>query len=225
MQTADRVVPSPLSEEGIQHIKNLMESIGVPEKLHECTLGAVSKAFRSQVMQEKCAGFWVSSWGIIGKPGVGKSAILAACIRRQIVEDLNGPDEGAYLPPVMWVDWPARTDLIRRKLSAGDFSDAQTNLDDIKAFLEEVDNPVLVLDDLGRERTGQTKSWAVEKLELLLDSVWNNRAVVLHWTSNYGFDELSAAYTPALVSRLFGKAHEIKCPANMPDRRLHEDSR
>lgn len=224
-QNSRAAAPFVLTNEQLAHIECMMAGVGIPQALHECTLSNVSRSFKSKDIEMLVSDFWHASWGMVGDPGIGKSGLLAAVIRKRIIEDLLGSDKGRYRPPVMWVDWPTRTDQIRKSLSRKEFDGAVANLDDIHEFLEEVDDPVLVIDDVGRERTGQTKSWATEKLELLLDKVWNNRSVILHWTSNSEIHGLQSTYTPALVSRMIGKAHEIYCPKTMPDRRLQPDRR
>ena len=200
-----------------------MKALGIPGALIECSLERASKSFLSAQMKGMISSFHNKSWGLVGTPGIGKSGLIAGIIRNMIERDIGQGRN--VLPPVIWVDWPMRSDTIRRRLSAKDFASDIVNLDDIHELVDETENPILVLDDLGRERVGTTKNWATEKLELLLEKVYNDRSITLHWTSNFSVSLLNEVYGPALVSRLAGKAPDIVCPSSMPDRRLNPSLR
>jgi len=146
--------------------------------------------------------------GLVGPPGTGKTWALAHHIARHVETvvrkqpDPNRADliwldaEVARDGRVAWVNWHDQVeDLHRRR-----FDDVWVDM--CADWWERV--PILVLDDLGRERYEGAKDPARAVLQRVLDHRYRRR-LPLYWTSNLASQaQLEGFYPEALVSRLIG---------------------
>lgn len=170
------------------------------------------------------------SFGLQGGQGIGKTFALAALIRRRVetaiisalarlsdVPDEHvGPRVWYAVAPFRWACWPevaawAKTTSTRDR--------GALVIED--AVARWTTTPLLVLDDVGRERAsrgGYDEDLAIA----LLDRVIDARARYLRpllWTTNLTPRALAARYGASLTSRLLGLAPLVECP-NAPDARL-----
>jgi len=155
------------------------------------------------VLPPRPAGF-----GLVGPPGTGKTWSIAHYVARlvdQLVRRQPNPDRADLLwidgdvardARLSWVNWHDQVeDLHRRR-----FDDVW--VDRLAGWWEFV--PILVLDDLGRERHEGAKDPAQAVLQRVLDHRYRHRLPVF-WTSNLGTkQELEGFYHHALVSRILG---------------------
>jgi DNA replication protein DnaC len=147
-------------------------------------------------------------YGLVGRPGTGKSWTLAQYVAGKVdaaVRSQRDPARAELLwvdgdvardMRLAWVNWHDEVeDLHRRR-----FDDAW--VDRRASWWERV--PMLVLDDLGRERVEGAKDPARAVLQRVLDHRYRQRLALL-WTSNLDTQAaLEAFYGEALVSRLVG---------------------
>lgn len=147
-------------------------------------------------------------FGLVGPPGTGKTWTVAHYVANRVEETVRRqPDprraellwvdgDVARDARLAWVNWHDQVeDLHRRR-----FDDVWVAR--LTAWWEDV--PMLVLDDLGRERFEGAKDPARAVLEQVLDTRYRQRRPVI-WTSNLESKEaLEAYYHHALVSRILG---------------------
>jgi DNA replication protein DnaC len=147
-------------------------------------------------------------FGLVGPPGTGKTWTVAHYVARyveEIVRRQPDPNRAELLwvdgdiardARLAWVNWHDQVeDLHRRR-----FDDVWVAR--FTAWWEDI--PMLVLDDLGRERFEGAKDPARAVLEQVLDTRYRQRRPVI-WTSNLESKEaLEGFYHHALVSRILG---------------------
>ncbi len=172
------------------------------------------------------------SFGLTGGQGVGKTMCLAAILRQrtdaQLRVTLNAitvvPDATSKpwhdIVRFRWVNWPDASAWLKTTVT----------LDKGMATTEDVcrgwiGTPLLVLDDLGRERMARgayDEDFANGILDRVLDARSRARKATL-WTSNLSPASVAKRYGAALTSRLLGLAPVIEL-AKMPDQRLEPTS-
>jgi DNA replication protein DnaC len=154
-------------------------------------------------------------FGLVGGTGAGKTWALVHQVARGVVEAVTRqPDpsrakliwvdgEVARDRRVLWVNWHDQVEDIHRRRFDDVWVDAWST------WAEDV--PLLVLDDLGRERFEGAKDPARAVLVRVLDTRHRRKCPVL-WTSNLNADELSSTYGAALASRILGSwpAYEVE---------------
>jgi DNA replication protein DnaC len=162
-----------------------------------------------------------NGFGLGGSVGCGKSGTMAALLaaatearlQRRLMEMTRMPtvfDEAPWhrAPAFRWVVWPTTSTWIK-----GSFSR--------KVGLEEVEDftfmactiPLLVLDDLGRERmkVNYTEDFSFAQLDRIVDERSRNRRPIL-WTANANRLELSGFYGAAFMDRLIALAPLVTLP-------------
>lgn len=163
-----------------------------------------------------------TGYGLVGPPGTGKTWAIAfrmAQVVDRVVRDQPDPNradlqwvDGDIVRDarLAWVNWHDQVeDLHRRR-----FDDVW--VDRLATWWEDV--PMLVLDDLGRERYEGAKDPARAVLERVLDCRYRNKRPVV-WTSNLESKaELEGFYHHALVSRILGSWPP--CEVSGEDQRL-----
>lgn len=148
---------------------------------------------------------FVGPWGC-GKTRLASSIMASRVERwmqaypREIIEE--GAEGLVTRPPFAsrFVGVPELLDAIRRSYEYEDESDPLTALRRA---------PLLVLDDLGREKA---TDWVLERLYVLIDERYGNlRPTVV--TTNYSLDELARRDYGAMVSRLTEDGTVVKMTA------------
>lgn len=205
-------------------IKEGFSELRVPPALHEVSLLEVPKEMRANVANAIAKR---ESMGLVGKPGIGKSGacalVVAGHLKRKLIE--LGPaavrDRKKAFQSVLWIDWPTRSDEIKRLSTASAWENPKAYINpEIRVI--EGDVELVVLDDLGREKTSPHPA---EQLFLLADWLYQyGRHIQVVWTSNLPVyaertnaernhagisreaTSLSWVYGPAFVSRLCGMA-------------------
>lgn len=166
-------------------------------------------------------------FGLCGGQGIGKTMALAAILRHgTAVAMLRALEAIPYVPEpyevrwhevggFRWVSWPATAAELKARVARDKGTEA------VEVAIERaIRAPLLVLDDLGRERMrgGYTEDYAVGQLDRIVDArAREGRPIV--WTANSGARELSRVYGGALASRLLGLAPAVDLP-RLADLRL-----
>lgn len=121
------------------------------------------------------------SFGIYyyGNCGCGKS-MLAAIIANNVIDKMR----------VIYMDVPAILDKLRESLR-----DDNGNIDKVMAELSTV--PLLIMDDIGAERTTE---WTTERLYLIINNRVNNRLPTIY-TSNYKLTDLYKHYGATIIAQ------------------------
>ena len=153
------------------------------------------------------------SYGLMGERGVGKSWALAHQVALMVDEAVKRQEDPARARLIwvdgdvardhrlLWVNWLEQVEDIHRRRFDDVWVDAWSE------WAEYV--PLLVLDDLGRERFEGDRDPARAVLVRVLDSRYRCKAPVL-WASNLKIDrdrkidEFTPFYGGALASRIFG---------------------
>lgn len=148
---------------------------------------------------------------LVGPWGCGKTrlsaSIMAARVERwldaypsEIIED--GPEGIVTRPPFAsrFAGVPQLLDAIRRSYEYNDEPDPLRPL---------LTAPLLILDDLGREKA---TDWVLERLYVLIDTRYGERRPTVV-TTNYSLDELARRDYGAMVSRLTEAGSVVKISA------------
>lgn len=183
-------------------LRAVMERTGVSQRHIDARLDGYKPGTESQVKAHEYVTGWANSdsgngWVLFGKPGVGKTHLAVAGIAGRLQRRLEMLD-----PEKPW-DRPAAThacivnvakllDDLRHGFKTGDraFEDAFRHVRDAC--------PLLLLDDLGREKV---TDWAGERIYVLFESRYSNMLTTLV-TSNATPRALSEFGYGAVVSRL-----------------------
>ena len=137
---------------------------------------------------------------LVGPWGCGKSRLSASILAARVEAWLdaypneiisNGPEGMVTRPPFAsrFVGVPQLLDAIRRSYEYDDEPDPLRPL---------LTAPLLILDDLGREKA---TDWVLERLYVLIDTRYGKRLPTVA-TTNYSLDELAHRDYGAMVSRL-----------------------
>jgi DNA replication protein DnaC len=154
-------------------------------------------------------------FGLVGGTGVGKSWSLVHFLAQRVDKDVRRQPDPALAKlfwvdgdiardrRVLWVNWHDQVEEIHRRR----FDDVWVSTWADWAKLV----PLLVLDDLGRERHEGEKDPARAVLVTVMDARHRNKFPML-WTSNLSADELTSVYGAALASRILGSwpAYEVE---------------
>ena len=185
-----------------------MTSSGIPKRLRTATWEGTTPEIKDKILNEDAqtfarGGVPTKGWGLIGKPGIGKSGALAALAARNLKNTLARKitqycGEGVSLPPnqLIWVDWP---DVFAHLQSHAIDPETPTLIDHVKRA------KVLILDDLCRERFPKDSTDRVSFGHDALFQVINHRngqGAPTLWTSNFSIEALMECYGPPIVTRL-----------------------
>ena len=154
-------------------------------------------------------------FGLVGDTGAGKTWAIASHVAQWVNLALHlqpvparaslcwVDGEIARDRRVLWVNWHDQAEDIHRRR----FDDVWVDI--WAGWAEYV--PLLVLDDLGRERYEGEKDPARAVLVRVLDNRHRAKIPVL-WTSNLSATELTRCYGAALASRILGSwpAYEVE---------------
>jgi DNA replication protein DnaC len=138
-----------------------------------------------------------SGFGLGGNTDGGKTMALAAILRRHLeawaknTVPLKGKVEPYWF---RWVCWPDEVQWLRSHAIADGTTDRLDALANV---------PLLILDDLGRERIkgSYAEDWAASQLDFVVNSRYREELVTL-WTTNVREVDLAALYGGALMRRL-----------------------
>lgn len=138
-------------------------------------------------------------FGIGGRVQGGKTCAIVSALKlgAQAFARREAPTKGnraVYGQALAFVNWPDEVTAIRR--AATDPKTAE-RLDHLAAV------PLLVLDDLGKERIkgSYTEDWAASQLDGIISARYRHERPTL-WTTNVPEAELAAIYGAALLARL-----------------------
>jgi DNA replication protein DnaC len=161
------------------------------------------------------------TFGLIGGQGVGKTMCLAALLRRRVELILRyeiahrdaAPREDEnlswkYRASFVWINWPETAALVKATVMNMGGAHAVDRL-----TLRAMHAPILVLDDLGRERLARNydEDFAFGVLDRIVDGRARDRRPT-YWTSNLERVALATRYGAAMTSRLLGAAPAIEVP-------------
>lgn len=185
---------------------------GIPQRIRE--------AFPEGLKIAVGEGRPLPGFGLIAVTGAGKTMAAAALVREWVRAQLaawltSDRTHTPFVVPFRWVCWP---DFVHR-LRSLTFEQVALEVE----LLSDV--PLLVLDDLGRERMkgSYTEDWAASQLDALIGVRYRKQLPVI-WTSNLTERALVELYGAALVSRLTedNPAHEL---LDLPSLRIREVSK
>lgn len=155
--------------------------------------------------------FPARGFGLGSETGRGKSmavaAILRGFLRARLQVHADKLPEWVKANPsmkltrklgVVWLCWPDTVTLLRAHA-------VEDLAEDLLARAES--SPLLVLDDLGRERIkgSYVDDWAASQLDRIINHRYRNELPTL-WTTNVHEDALVGIYGAALISRLIEDA-------------------
>jgi DNA replication protein DnaC len=213
-------------------VEHRLRAIGMGARELEAELQAVPVAIRRALprllTQDLIGGdaLVADGFGLTGGQGIGKTMCLAAMVRARAtalharalsacrVAPADG-DASWFRVGVQWVNWPSGAARVKA-LSVQDHGAAE-----VAALVRAwAGTPLLVLDDLGRERMrgAYDEDYAFGVLDQVVDARSRESAPVL-WTSNLTPAALVSRYGAALPSRLLELAPAVRLSAG-PDLRL-----
>jgi DNA replication protein DnaC len=176
-----------------------------------------------------------TGFGLSGGQGSGKTFALAALLQRRTYRALLAILDAATEVPsaaapvawyaragFAWLAWPDKAARLK-SLAVEDKGSAS-----VEALTRAWSSaPLLVLDDLGRERVakgGYDEDFAIGVLDRVVDARSRSARPIL-WTSNLGAAGLASRYGAALTSRLLGNAPAVELPKTLGDLRLSGGAR
>lgn len=188
-------------------VEKILGRFGVPTKVRDCNWKRfdVDGFDRELVLKLDKARDWrgtVGPWCLVltGPPGVGKSHIAVATLRR-FVEEGRKVAGGMFRPE----------DVLLSEMRA-EYDGVETDV--VKAAME---CELLVVDDLGSTRV---TDWSASQLVSILNRRESEgRGTVV--TTNLTLNDLAAMMDERLASRL-AAGLVVKFPANLPDYRMKD---
>lgn len=145
--------------------------------------------------------------GLTGLTGIGKSSFWVALIKRMLAEYVSDQVRADDAMGVThdhkitgdwaWSNWKTTVAWARQNIAFNDHP-VDRHLDRLSRV------PLLVLDDLGRERIkggDYAQDYGTDLLDLVVDARYRAELPIL-WTSNLRVPELNDTYGSALVRRL-----------------------
>lgn len=189
------------------HLRKSVEAFGVPKDLSAKRFRNFEASTASTQIAKRCAVSYTKEFGrdmsdapgmlLVGAPGAGKTHLAIASLVALFVTGKIKTVSFRYVPKFL--------------------SDLRDALDDSalrrRLMNEACECDLLVLDDLGAERTSE---WVREQLGIITNERWANRRATIV-TSNDDLSYFAAALGPRAISRL--ESMLMTVPLQAPDRR------
>ena len=183
-------------------VQDLLPQIGMMRLEIEAELplvpSAILAALPTCVIQPLSEGHLPSSgFGLGGAIGSGKTLALAALLKASLINRLriaNSPTPPPTIRTMLWVSWPHEANWMRFNAGNPELSSRVDRLSSV---------PLLVLDDLGRERIKGTYSedWSGCLLDDVVCQRHRARLPIL-WTTNVPLKPLMDLYGASFVGCL-----------------------
>jgi hypothetical protein len=188
--------PEPIPLRGSLWVREQLLLVGLAEGEVDATLDAIptgiSRLLPAVTVDPMTQGrFPKCGLGLSGEIGCGKTSALAALLVATLTVVSKLPECPRVIRGVAWACWPVETACCG-------------SLDRMRDRVEYLANvPLLVLDDLGRERLKGSygDDWSRANLDAIVTQR-NRRRLPILWTTNCTFEELLGVYGPGMVSRL-----------------------
>jgi DNA replication protein DnaC len=182
-------------------IESQLENAGVGERYWSSTLAGYKPSTKAQRWALDEVRQWVDAplsgkgFMLLGRPGTGKTHLLAGAVRAKLEQGVRG---------IRFVNVPILLDELR---TAHRYTDSA--VEERFEYLRD-DARIVVLDDLGREKATE---WAHERLYVLVEKRYSSLRPVLVST-NQSLGQLAENGYDALVSRLLemGPAVAVEGP-------------
>lgn len=173
-----------------------------------------------------------SGFGLVGTQGAGKTMALAAIVKHGIADSvtskINALDRVPYEGEepwrcvgshMLWISWPTVAGDLKSMVARDGGGD---NVD--RYIARAIIIPVLIIDDLGRERArgAYTEDYSIGQLDRIIDLRSREERPII-WTSNATVSDMQRFYGGAMMSRLVELAPPVPLPS-MPDLRLGEQA-
>lgn len=171
-------------------IRSAMMRAGVPTRYVDCSLDGFAKVKGTERALQVARECVTDPKGVIliGKPGSGKTH-LAVGILRDMALAHRKEDPRFFGFRSRFAVVPDLLDELRERITDSSVEDPLPEL---------MYAPVLVLDDLGREKVSE---WVVDRLYVLINRRYNEMLPTIV-TSNYPMSELASRGYDAMMSRL-----------------------
>lgn len=196
-------------------VATALEVAGVPPRYLGCTLSSFERrqgTAKAMAAATRMAGEAAPQGSLIllGRPGAGKTHLAVAILAERAGRWLQDFPEGFR---------EVEGAIITRPAFRSRFAGVPALLDEVREAARRdspdplrplKDAPLLVLDDLGREKATE---WAVERLYVLLDHRYG-ACLPTVVTTNFGMDELAERGYTAMLSRLLEGGQAIRLTAS-----------
>lgn len=160
---------------------------------------AIKRKIPGQILKSLLAGEIIESgFGLGGNTDGGKTMAIAAILKLHVKEWAMTmlPRVGPNLDPSWfeWVSWPDEVIWLRANAINPDTPGRIEHLASV---------PMLILDDLGRERIkgSYVDDWAASQLDAIVNGRYRKQLVTV-WTTNVTEADLVSLYGAALMRRL-----------------------
>tara|TARA_R110000765_G_scaffold7903_2_gene25782 strand:+ start:2083 stop:2727 length:645 start_codon:yes stop_codon:yes gene_type:complete len=203
-----------------RHLDLLIDA-GVPKAYRLWSLGEnagsdhrkpVVRDAENQPAQDVCDGLKMDSWLVLaGDVGTGKTTFASATFNDMVAHKIRRNNRfGSARPP----RWLTEASFLRMAAIAG-----AAGYHGRAAYVGSmILCPVLVLDDLGGQRTDLTK-WGVGAIRDIFDERYSNERPTIMTTNLASWDALAKRYGDHIVSRMIERAKYMTV-LNGRDRRM-----
>ena len=171
-----------------------------------CVPSEIKKVLPKPVMEVLATGNYPKNgFGIGSNTGSGKTMCLSCIVKgfhksrfkmvyEYWIEKATGNISYWFEFKFKWISWPDTVNYLRANALNGE----------AESFLSDAERtPLLILDDLGRERIkgSYVDDWAASQLDRIINYRYREELPIL-WTTNLTEEQLVSIYGMALVSRL-----------------------
>lgn len=159
--------------------------------------GAIPKGSLTALLEGRLP---AQGFGLGGNTGGGKTMAVAAILRHaagvqaRAYQPARGQAFGGALRGVRWASWPDTVSWLR---SHAIDPAAPERIEELSSA------PLLILDDLGRERIkgSYIEDWAASQLDAIVNHRYRHELPIL-WTTNVTEEDLVGLYGAAMLRRL-----------------------
>jgi DNA replication protein DnaC len=214
--------PAPTTTDAMRDLPALLEVAGVPPRFADRRFATFTPRAGTVQALEAAQRVAAGDGGgliLLGRPGAGKTHLAVAILAHRAERLLL-----TYPEPLRF-NLATRLELMRPRFPSR-FVSVPAMLDELRHNVGEggpdplaplLTAPVLVLDDVGRERS---TDWATDRLYVLVDHRYGARLPTVA-TSNFGLDELANRGYDAMVSRLIEDGVAVQLTAGDYRRELY----